>query len=365
LRKLTHEKYREKEVQFPVLAGLLHFTIRDAQGKRYDREGLTAWARERFGVDFTLEDLKNKQRAEIEEAMFAQSQIASEKTPETYKELREKLDNVLRAGGFDPVAIRTANETAGQVKAGQQHSGSRFAARSMAKQTTRYTGKYATGKSRSERDVEDKKQNLDKNLPELIPFCEWVSTELQTELTPGQVSQWDIHELEDRLSSLAEDRFNPEMRKMERSLVLQILDTVWKEHLQVIDQLRSSIGLRGYAQVDPKVEFKREGMRIFNDMWDLIYQRVTDLIFRMEQFDPDFISSTWNETSATHANADDAVRIEVHVQQNQQQPQDINDGSEPVKVETIHRIGPKIGRNEPCPCGSGKKYKHCHLRKNQ
>ena len=82
-----------------------------------------------------------------------------------------------------------------------------------------------------------------------------------------------------------EDRYRPEIRRMERQLVLQILDTAWKDHLLAMDHLRSSVGLRGYAQVDPKVEYKREGMRTFELMWTAVGERVTDLIFRMEQLD--------------------------------------------------------------------------------
>ena len=80
---------------------------------------------------------------------------------------------------------------------------------------------------------------------------------------------------------------------MERALVLQLLDTAWKDHLLAMDHLRSSVGLRGYAQIDPKVEYKREGMRIFEQMWTSVGERVTDLIFRMEQLDEGFVGSTW------------------------------------------------------------------------
>ena len=79
---------------------------------------------------------------------------------------------------------------------------------------------------------------------------------------------------------------------MERGLLLQILDTAWKEHLLAMDHLRSSVGLRGYAQVDPKVEYKREGMRMFEQMWDSVGAYVTDLVFKMEQLDERFVKST-------------------------------------------------------------------------
>ena len=105
-----------------------------------------------------------------------------------------------------------------------------------------------------------------------------------------------------------EDRYRPEMRRMERSLVLQILDTAWKDHLLAMDHLRSSVGLRGYAQVDPKVEYKREGMRTFELMWDSVGERVTDLIFRMEQLDEASSARPWIESEAIHDEAPSADR---------------------------------------------------------
>ena len=85
-------------------------------------------------------------------------------------------------------------------------------------------------------------------------------------------------------------KHRPEMREMEKVVLLQILDASWMEHLRAMDHLRSSIGLQGYAQIDPKVEYKREGMRIFTEMWNGIADRATDLIFRVEHFDPEFLS---------------------------------------------------------------------------
>ena len=84
---------------------------------------------------------------------------------------------------------------------------------------------------------------------------------------------------------------------------LEIVDTAWKDHLLVMDHLRSSVGLKGYAQMDPKVEYKREGMSLFETMWKSIGERVTDLIFRMDQLDEEFVGSTWVETAARHDEA--------------------------------------------------------------
>ena len=100
-------------------------------------------------------------------------------------------------------------------------------------------------------------------------------------------------QLQRHLAMAVEEKYRPEMRRMERSLVLQLLDTAWKDHLLAMDHLHSSVGLRGYAQIDPKVEYKREGMKIFEQMWTSVGERVTDLVFKMEQLDEGFVGSTW------------------------------------------------------------------------
>jgi len=157
------------------------------------------------------------------------------------------------------------------------------------------------------------------------------------------------------LEMAVEERYRPEIRRMERSLVLQILDTAWKDHLLAMDHLRSGVGLRGWAQVDPKVEYKREGMRTFELMWGAIGERVTDLIFRMEQLNEDFIGSTWTEGKAIHEEAPSAAEMT-----NQD---GVDEGQSDRKPEPIRNREVRVGRNEPCPCGSGKKFKNCCMRK--
>ena len=151
---------------------------------------------------------------------------------------------------------------------------------------------------------------------------------------------------------------------MERMVLLEIVDSAWKDHLLAMDYLRSAVGQRGMAQLDPKVEYKREGMRMFEGLWVSIGERVTDLVFRMEQMNEDFVSNTLVETSARH---DDVSEVQQAPQQSdigreQSEAIDNSGGKAPV-VETIRNRDDKIGRNDPCPCGSGKKYKSCCLRK--
>ena len=149
------------------------------------------------------------------------------------------------------------------------------------------------------------------------------------------------------------------MQRMERTLLLEIVDSAWKDHLLVMDHLRSSVGLKGYAQMDPKVEYKREGMKLFDQMWQSIEERTTDLVFRMEQLDEDFVGSTWKETSASHADAQSTSEIA----QQQQAAIDAS-GDDGARIDPIRNRSQQVGRNQVCPfCDSGKKYKNCCMRK--
>ncbi|MDR1290668.1 MAG: SEC-C domain-containing protein [Planctomycetaceae bacterium] len=375
IRQLTYEKYRDKEVQFPVIAGLQHYTIKDQSGRRYNREPLVDWARWRFNVEFELDELKNRQRQEIEEIMFAKSRIASDRVPELYLELRNRLDELMRHNGIDPEVLRkrVMAEVAANSAEGKNFAGSKFAVRSISKQPARYTGKYTSVKDAPTHKKTEKHKERIKDDEQLSEFINWANVEFAGELYGGLTAELilnaDVEELEDRICSLIEDRYNPEMRKMERSLVLGILDSSWKDHLLVMDHLRSSIALRGYAQEDPKVAYKREGMKLFMDMWNSVYSRVTDLVFKVEQLDQGYVDSLWSESVAIHADpnesqqtsnsAGDEYRAKESAR-SKEEARELDAAGENKRLEPIRIREPHIKRNEPCPCGSGKKYKNCH-----
>ena len=128
---------------------------------------------------------------------------------------------------------------------------------------------------------------------------------------------------------------------MERALLLEILDTAWKDHLLVMGRLRDSIGLAGYAQVDPKVEYKREGMKLFEQMWTSFGEQVTDLAFRMEQLDEDFVGSTWQETEAVHEDAGSIIDA--------QQAAIEGSGQTDAKPEPIRNLDRTRGSQRPLP----------------
>jgi preprotein translocase subunit SecA len=195
------------------------------------------------------------------------------------------------------------------------------------------------------------------NVVHVEKLADWCLHKLGCSVAAGELMQASRAAAEKRLLDAIDNHFRPEMREMERMLVLQILDGSWKDHLYSMDHLRSAIGLRGYAQVDPKVEYKREGMKIFEEMWTGVGDKVTDLIFRMEQVDARFLGSLWNADRmvTTHA---DATGSGISAQQDAA----IAASKGEQKKEPIRNRAQKVGRNDPCPCGSGKKYKQCCLR---
>ena len=148
------------------------------------------------------------------------------------------------------------------------------------------------------------------------------------------------------------------MRRLERLAMLQVIDTSWREHLYEMDQLKEGIGLRAYGQKDPLIEYKSEGFRAFTDMLARINEAVIELIFKAQvREEPQFRQRRRpRETSEVH---DSAIGMgfqagpSASADAQQAQPRQRPGKKIPIVV------GPKIGRNDPCPCGSGKKYKKC------
>jgi preprotein translocase subunit SecA len=146
------------------------------------------------------------------------------------------------------------------------------------------------------------------------------------------------------------------MRHLEKAVMLQVLDTQWKDHLAAMDYLRQGIHLRGYAQRDPKQEYKRESFELFSDMLNRIRHDVVNLLSHVQvqaQQDVEAIESQGRRTREMHF---------VHPTIDAGGQPEEGEGAEEVATaqKPVTRAQPKIGRNEPCPCGSGKKYKHCH-----
>ena len=147
-----------------------------------------------------------------------------------------------------------------------------------------------------------------------------------------------------------------DMRLVEKQIMLQILDQRWKEHLASMDQLRQGIHLRAYAQKQPKQEFKRESFELFQDLLQNIKFDVVRMLSRMQIENPKEI-----ETQERLRRAEAAQKMSFqHSQASAGSDQGVPQPKGAAKAETFVREERKVGRNEPCPCGSGKKYKQCH-----
>ena len=141
------------------------------------------------------------------------------------------------------------------------------------------------------------------------------------------------------------------MRQVEKQLMLQVLDQKWKEHLAVMDHLRQGIHLRAYAQKQPKQEYKRESFALFQTLQDNINRDVIRLLSRIQLASDNEIEETERRRRDEAARRMAFNRAEPAAERGNGQPR--------TRPETVVRATPKVGRNEPCPCGSGRKYKHC------
>ena len=163
---------------------------------------------------------------------------------------------------------------------------------------------------------------------------------------------------------LREKNFGPErMEFLERYILLQVIDSKWKEHLHSLDNLREGIHLRAYGQRDPLVEYRREAFGLFDEMVENIKNDAIDFLFKVAAVREEKLTSTLERTpqQLLHPEAE-----KMPVAQAQETPVAAFVAEEPhgrnvaPPLEPIRRDQPKVGRNDPCPCGSGKKYKKCH-----
>ncbi|NDH04605.1 preprotein translocase subunit SecA, partial [bacterium] len=272
----TLELYHQKEITFPVAAGMAKFMNEDTRSQavpgsqKYNREGLYRWAVSRFpnfASDLQEEKFRTLSRAEIQQLLV---ETSSKAMPENGQaEIDLKLHEAFK---------------------GTQIS--------------------------EEGDARD--------------LCEFMQKQFQISIPAGILTGVSQDTARQIMWNIFDNHYRPEMRIMERGLVLAQLDSSWKNHLYVMDHLRSTVGLRGYAQEDPKTVYKREGMKEFEAMWEGVEERVSEIVFRME--DADEVQDTvWVIGSATHEAAPRLAAPET-----QQGPQE--EIKQEKKVETI-RIG--------------------------
>ncbi len=201
-------------------------------------------------------------------------------------------------------------------------------------------------------DVKGLEETLAQDFNVKVPIQKWLDSEdeLHEETLKQRVQEAVSQHFEERLI-----RFTPEvMYQIEKTVMLRSLDSHWKEHLAAMDHLRQGIHLRGYAQKDPAQEYKREAFIMFAELLDNVKRGVVSVLSTIEVRveEPAAIMPAAPLQNLQYQHAPAAALTEG------------GDGEEEVAGEimpqTIIRQAPKVGRNDPCPCGSGKKYKQCH-----
>jgi preprotein translocase subunit SecA len=303
LRRKVRDAYRQKDIEFPVQVGLASYLPEKLRpDRRPDRDNLFRWAIERFagsGVAISEEVIHTEPRAKVKELLLKASQAVM--PPIDYPEIEKQVADVFR------------------------------------------------GTKRA--DADDAKE-----------LADWCRTELKLELDVAKLTGTTEESALHTVLNAYDLKYRPEMHQTERSLILEQLDAAWKAHLLTMDHLRIAVSMRGLGQEDPKIVYKREGMKLFDDVWKGIQDRVSENVFRMEDVGDDQVEmAMWAGGQSVRQQAQSAMQARA-AQASQDQAMSTNSSGDVKKVETIRNIGQKVGRNDPCPCGSGKKYKNCHMK---
>ena len=182
-----------------------------------------------------------------------------------------------------------------------------------------------------------------------MPIAKWLAED--NKLFEEKLKE-RVHDVVEKAYELKEQMVGaPVLRQFEKAVMLQSLDTHWKEHLAAMDHLRQGINLRGYAQKNPKQEYKREAFELFSNMLDQLKLDVVGVLSRVQIRAPEDVEAVEEQRRKA-----DAVAMKFEHEEAEHVGGEVPASS----GAPVFREGDKIGRNDVCPCGSGKKYKQFH-----
>ncbi|TQV79432.1 preprotein translocase subunit SecA [Exilibacterium tricleocarpae] len=207
-------------------------------------------------------------------------------------------------------------------------------------------------------DIPGLEQHIESEFGVKLPVQQWLDADDQ--LHEETLREKIAAELQTAYEE-KQERIGAVMQDIEKQIMLQVLDMLWKEHLANMDHLRQGIGLRAYAQRNPKQEYKRESFQLFQEMLGNIKHEVVRILYRVEPV----TEEQMQEMERRRIEAQERQKMQLQHEQVSAMAGGGEDGGEPAPAaEEQHtpfvREERKVGRNEPCPCGSGKKYKQCH-----
>jgi preprotein translocase subunit SecA len=388
--------------------------------EEWDAEGFSAWARATYGAEITPEEIRAADRSEAIErvaeaaqakfaevdlspvfeflvpnfgarqlaqwanrkfgANFDESIFAGASQPaEAAEKLREKALEVYRQRELTYSIDYAINMTNAEIERDREAALGRFCSFVNSRYQLDWTVETLvatdTGSIR-EKVLEAAKRQSPETLSGRANAClsrgrdadsisQWFETEFLTRLSESERADAE-KDPESFVRAKILDMPRYELTQFERWILLSTLDNAWKDNLHSMDQIRDAIGLRAFSQKDPRIEFKRESARVFNEMQETIRDRVTDVAFlgrlmpQVPRPRPQPAEVGAASDSQPQRLPDEAVRP---AQRAPQQPPAAAEralaSESPVDPASI----PVVGRNEPCPCGSGLKYRQCHGKK--
>jgi len=202
-------------------------------------------------------------------------------------------------------------------------------------------------------DIPELEKQLQADFGLALPIQQWLDTDhdLHSETLQQKIVDTVEAAYQEKVTLVGE-----QMIQFEKHIMLQVLDSLWKEHLATMDQLRSGIHLRAYAQKNPKQEYKRESFELFQDMLENFKHEVVCFMSKVQVRDDDAERIEQERLAKQHAQQQLDLR---HTQVSGLASETSQEEPVPSKQEPI-RVAQKVGRNDPCPCGSGQKFKQCH-----
>ena len=409
------EKARD-EARTSITTSLDELLDPDADPEDWDYNGLAKWALDQFGVQVGATQLKKMDREQIREALieaaleqverknctaiapflqknYAQKQLSEwaknkfelEIAPEALigKTPAEAADLILDAAhkSYARREIEYPVEYALEVTLGGGGTENIYASEQLANWLQGKYGAKITGDEVRALPVQqlharlvDISQEANKNIESEIDaamakldtsemLSAWVSNRFKIPLAPDEFQDEPVEEQRKRLYEWGHAFLRNELTELERAVLLQIYDSTWKDHLYAMDQLRESIGLLGYAEKDPRIEYKKQGSGLFQEFMKNIRDKVTDMIFKVRLQQTFVMKNVYTNPVETYQRQNSygvgasAAAQEVRAERASAEGAPVARTED--RVATIINEEPKVGRNDACPCGSGKKYKQC------
>ena len=326
--------------------------------KGYPQQQLAQWANEKFEFNIPVEDLTGKTQDQAIELILNNARQAYHQREISYP-VDYALEATAGAGGIENVYASEQLAVWVKAKFGTAISGDEIRSLTTEKLRQRLIDISRDTHENIDRQIDDAVAKLQ----ESRMLSAWVCDRFVTQASADEFDGEPPEERRERIGELAHAFLRRELTELERTVLLQIYDVTWKDHLYAMDQLRDTIGLRGIAQRDPVIEYKREGSRLFEEFLKNLREKVTDVIFRMRIASAGDMRNVYEgqeelfDANESYGVGESAAARELQAAPAEAPAAESDDASPP--IDPIVNAGPRVGRNDPCPCGSGKKYKHC------